>query len=98
MFSPTKLLPQAAKEKTIDDGKLLCFFAPGCHRRNTTLAPISRRTFLKTAATATATALGAVWKSAPMLYADPFGLPIGLQLYSVRDQIAKDFQGTLQQV
>jgi sugar phosphate isomerase/epimerase len=96
MFSPTKLLPQAAKEKTIDDGKLLCFFVPGCHRRNTTLAPISRRAFLKTAATATA--LGAVWKGAPMLYADPFGLPIGLQLYSVRDQIAKDFQGTLQQV
>jgi sugar phosphate isomerase/epimerase len=97
MFSPTKLLPQTAKGKTIDGGKLLCFFAQGCcHRRNTTLAPISRRTFLKSAATATA--LGAVGRSAPLLYADPFGLPIGLQLYSVRNQIVKDFPGTLQQI
>jgi sugar phosphate isomerase/epimerase len=45
-----------------------------------------------------ATVLGTVWKNAPLLYADPFGLPLGLQLYSVRDQIAKDYEGTLQQV
>jgi sugar phosphate isomerase/epimerase len=28
----------------------------------------------------------------------PIGLPIGLQLYSVRDQLAKDFEGTLRKV
>lgn len=27
--------------------------------------------------------------------AEPFGLPLGLQLYSVREQLAKDFEGTL---
>jgi sugar phosphate isomerase/epimerase len=30
--------------------------------------------------------------------ADPLGLPIGLQLYTVREQLAKDFDGTLRQV
>jgi sugar phosphate isomerase/epimerase len=60
------------------------------------MIPISRRNFLKTASGAIA--VGAVWKSAPMLYADLLSLPLGLQLYSVRDQIAKDYDGTLQQV
>jgi sugar phosphate isomerase/epimerase len=32
------------------------------------------------------------------LLASPFGLPIGLQLYSVRQLLAKDYEGTLQQV
>jgi sugar phosphate isomerase/epimerase len=31
----------------------------------------------------------------PRLYADPLGLPIGTQLYPVRDQVGKDFPGTL---
>jgi len=55
---------------------------------------LSRRTFLKTAsAAATAIATGF-----PALNAEPFGLPLGLQLYSVRDQIANDYAGTLKHV
>lgn len=30
--------------------------------------------------------------------ASPFGLPIGLQLYSVREMMAKDYEGTLKQI
>jgi sugar phosphate isomerase/epimerase len=57
---------------------------------------ISRRTFLKTAS---ASAVGAaVWNSAPRLMANPLGLPIGLQLYSVRDLLPKDYEGTLRQL
>jgi len=57
---------------------------------------ISRRTFLKTASTSAAFA--AVWSSAPRLMANPLGLPIGLQLYSVRDMLPKDYEGTLRQL
>ena len=32
------------------------------------------------------------------LWADPLGLPLGLQLYSVREMLPKDYQGTLNQV
>ncbi|MFZ1008385.1 MAG: sugar phosphate isomerase/epimerase [Candidatus Sulfotelmatobacter sp.] len=57
---------------------------------------ISRRTFLKTAS---ASAAGvAVWSSAPRLMANPLGLPLGLQLYSVRDVLPKDYEGTLRQL
>jgi sugar phosphate isomerase/epimerase len=57
---------------------------------------ISRRTFLKTIS---ASAAGvAVWNSAPRLMANPLGLPIGLQLYSVRDILPKDYDGTLRQL
>jgi sugar phosphate isomerase/epimerase len=58
--------------------------------------PISRRTFLKTASASAACA--AVWSSAPRLMANPLGLPIGLQLYSVRDLLPKDYEGTLRQL
>jgi sugar phosphate isomerase/epimerase len=56
----------------------------------------SRRTFLKTAS---ASAAGA-WLCglAPQLMANPLGLPLGLQLYSVRDLLPKDYQGTLRQL
>ncbi len=57
---------------------------------------ISRRTFLKTASASAACA--AVWTSAPRLMANPLGLPIGLQLYSVRDLLPKDYEGTLRQL
>jgi sugar phosphate isomerase/epimerase len=57
---------------------------------------ISRRTFLKTASASAACA--AVWSSAPRLMANPLGLPIGLQLYSVRDLLPKDYEGTLRQL
>jgi len=53
---------------------------------------LSRREFVKTAG---ATAIGAaVLKDAP-LAAEPLGLPMGVQLYSVRDLLPKDYDGTL---
>ena len=54
----------------------------------------SRRTFLKaSAAAAVATTI-----AARRLAAAPLSLPIGLQLYSVRDLLPKDFDGTLRKV
>lgn len=57
---------------------------------------ISRRTFVKT--TAASAALAAAWKFTPYLMADPLGLPLGVQLYSVRDLLPKDYEGTLKQL
>src|SRR5271170_4912224 len=57
---------------------------------------ISRRSFLKTASASAACA--ALWKSVPRLMADPLGLPLGLQLYSVRELLPKDYEGTLRQI
>jgi sugar phosphate isomerase/epimerase len=57
---------------------------------------ISRRTFLKTASTSAACA--ALWKSVPRVMANALGLPLGLQLYSVRDILPKDYEGTLHQL
>ncbi len=48
---------------------------------------ISRRAFLKTASASAACV--ALWNSVPLLMADPLGLPLGLQLYSVRDLLPK---------
>ncbi|HEX4487144.1 MAG TPA: sugar phosphate isomerase/epimerase [Terriglobales bacterium] len=59
------------------------------------MSPISRRTFLQ--ATSAAVAAGALGNSLAV-FATPLGLPLGLQLYSVRDQIKDDFEGTLKQV
>src|SRR6202050_4924296 len=61
---------------------------------------ISRRTFLSTALkTASASAAGAaLWGNVPLLMANPLGLPIGLQLYSVRDLLPKDYEGTLREL
>ena len=56
---------------------------------------ISRRTFLKTASASAACV--ALW-NVPDLMADPLGLPLGLQLYSVRDSLPKDYEGTLRQL
>ena len=53
----------------------------------------SRRTFLKTSAAAAATAV-----AARRLSAAPLTEPIGLQLYSVRELLPKDFDGTLHQL
>jgi sugar phosphate isomerase/epimerase len=52
----------------------------------------SRRSFLKAAGAVAASA------AAPQLGAGRPRAPIGLQLYSVRDQLPKDFSGTLAQV
>lgn len=57
---------------------------------------ISRRTFLKT--TSASAACAALWNHVPRLMANPLGLPLGLQLYSVRDILPKDYEGTLQQL
>ncbi|MGA2923037.1 MAG: sugar phosphate isomerase/epimerase [Candidatus Sulfotelmatobacter sp.] len=57
---------------------------------------ISRRTFLKTASASAACA--ALWNSAPQPLANALGLPLGLQLYSVRDVLPKDYDGTLHQL
>ncbi len=55
------------------------------------MARSSRRTFLKSTGAITAAAL----TGAHRLTAAPLSLPIGLQLYSVRDLLPKDFNGTL---
>lgn len=57
---------------------------------------ISRRTFLGRASAATvyATTLG----RSTFGHALPLNLPLGIQLYSVREQLAKDYQGTLDQL
>ena len=57
---------------------------------------ISRRAFLKTASASAA--CSALWNSVPLLMADPLGLPLGLQLYSVRELLPKDYEGTLRQL
>ena len=57
---------------------------------------ISRRTFLKTASASAACV--SLWNGVPRLMANPLGLPIGLQLYSVRDILPKDYEGTLRQL
>jgi len=57
---------------------------------------VSRREFLKTGAASAAWV--AVWNGAPFLMANALGLPIGVQLYSVRDILPKDYEGTLRQL
>jgi sugar phosphate isomerase/epimerase len=53
---------------------------------------ISRRSFIGRAAAV------AVCSRAIGSYAEPLGLPLGLQLYSVRQQLTTDYDGTLAQV
>jgi sugar phosphate isomerase/epimerase len=52
---------------------------------------ISRRRFIGT----TAGAVAAFGLGGRMAYANPLGLPLGIQLYSVRREMAGDFEGTL---
>jgi sugar phosphate isomerase/epimerase len=61
------------------------------------MSAISRREFCK-AATASAAAVGLVSAGVLKLHADPLGLPIGCQTWPVREMIAKDFPGTLNQL
>jgi sugar phosphate isomerase/epimerase len=56
----------------------------------------SRRGFLKTAGAAAVAA--AVFRDPILLGAYPLGLPLGLQLYSLRELLPKDFDGTLKAV
>lgn len=54
---------------------------------------MNRRAFLQSA-----TAVAGSLCFSRMAAADPLGLPVGLQLYSVKDLLAKDYDGTLRQV
>jgi len=63
--------------------------------REQSVQPVSRRNFLKRGSAALAAATA--WSAAPSM-ANALGLPIGLQLYSVREQLPKDFDGTLKQI
>src|ERR1700723_1251215 len=56
----------------------------------------TRRNFLQSATAALITSSALL--SSRHLLASPFGLPIGLQLYSVREMLAKDYEGTLKQL
>src|ERR1035441_712540 len=56
----------------------------------------SRRDFLKLAGAATAAAI--VFHDAVPLEAYPLGLPLGLQLYSLRELLPTDFDGTLKAI
>lgn len=58
------------------------------------MALSTRRNFLKTGAAVSACALMATRQG----MASPFGLPLGLELYSVRDELPKDYAGTLKKV
>lgn len=56
----------------------------------------SRRGFLKNVSATVAYA--AVAGRTSLSFANPLGLPLGLQLYSVREELPKDYEGTLKQV
>jgi len=56
----------------------------------------SRRDFVKTSTVSLA--LGSAFLRSTALYAKTLGLPLALQLYSVRDLLPKDFAGTLKQL
>ena len=59
------------------------------------MSAVTRRGFLQSAATVAA---GSAFLRGTKLLASPFGLPIGLQLYSVRQMLAKDYEGTLKKI
>jgi sugar phosphate isomerase/epimerase len=61
------------------------------------MVTFTRRSFLKRT-TIGAAVLAAAGKGALRLDANALGLPVGLQLYTVRQELAKDFDGTLKQV
>ena len=61
------------------------------------MSKISRRQFVRGAATAAAAA-GFVSADALELGANPLGMPIGCQTWPVRQMIAKDFPGTIKQL
>src|SRR5215472_3320377 len=60
------------------------------------MSHFDRRGFLRGGAAAVA--LAAARSGIPRVWANPLGLPIGLQLYTVREQAGKDIKGTLAQV
>jgi len=61
------------------------------------MSELSRRAFIKNAATSAAAA-SLLSTSALELHANPLGLPIGCQTWPVREGIAKDFPGTIKEL
>jgi len=61
------------------------------------MSELSRREFLK-GTVACAIAGEVISSGTGLLHADPLGMPIGCQTWPVRDQIAKDFPGTLKEL
>jgi len=58
---------------------------------------MKRRDFIRNATMGLAGA--AIWTQLPeSLFASPYGKPIGLQLYTLRDQLEKDAPGTIKQL
>src|SRR5512133_3984121 len=58
---------------------------------------MKRRDFIRNATVALAGA--AIWSQLPeLLFASPYGKPIGLQLYTLREQLEKDTPGTIKQL
>lgn len=57
---------------------------------------VPRRSLLKTASAGMVFA--ALWENAPSLMGNALGLPLGLQLYSVRQFLPSDYNGTLKQI
>ena len=62
------------------------------------MSAISRRAFLKNGAAHAATAGVLAAAGSLRLRANPLGMPIGCQTWPVREMIAKDFPGTLEQL
>ena len=60
------------------------------------MSSLNRRDFLRTGLGASAFLMTA--DAGLDLYADPYGIPVGLQLYTVRKQLDQDFAGTLRKV
>src|SRR5712692_11373891 len=61
------------------------------------MSATNRRQFLRDSARGLiALAAGPCWKAD--LWANPLGLPVGLELYTVRNELAKDMEATLKQV
>ena len=58
---------------------------------------INRRDFIRSTAVGAATIVGASGLTRN-LFANPYGKPIGLRLYTVRDELQKDVPGTIKKV
>ena len=60
------------------------------------MLPVSRRQFLRSTTAGLLSAAAALRPHA--LFAQPLGIPLGLQLYSVRELLPNDFDGTLKKI
>lgn len=95
LFRP--LPNRAGKEYTPAFVVLLLHTEVADTRMRKILSTYSRRDFLKTVSVALATS-STFLPGESLFAASTLGLPLGLQLYSVRDLLPKDYEGTLQQI